>query len=67
MGEKGKKLDVTEMEMLRWMCAVAKQQDKVRNERIRGSFKVTEASKKRQEKRLRWYGHVKRRGGRVCG
>ena len=33
----------------------------IRNEYIRGSTKVTEISKKIQEGRLRWYGHLLRR------
>ena len=34
--------------------------DKIRNERIRGTTKVAEISKKVQERRLQWYGHVMR-------
>ncbi len=65
------KLDVTEMKMLRWMCGVTRM-DRIRNERIRGTVKVTELSKKVQERRLQWYGHVMRReeeyvGRRVMG
>ena len=41
----------TEMRMLRW-----------RNERIRGTRKVGEITKKAGERRLKWYGHVMRRG-----
>lgn len=52
-----KKLDVAEMRMLRWMCGVTKM-DKIRNERIRGTTGVGEISKKLQERRLNWYGHV---------
>ena len=52
--------------MLRWMCGVTKL-DKIRNERIRGTTKVTEASKKLQEKRLQWYGHVMRREEEYVG
>ncbi|XP_063610714.1 uncharacterized protein LOC134784544 [Penaeus indicus] len=48
-----KKLDVAEMKMLRWMCGVTKL-DKIRNERIRGTTKVVETSKKVQERRLQW-------------
>ena len=55
-----KKLDVAEMRMLRWMCGVTKL-DKIRNERIRGTTKVGEITKKVQERRLKWYGHVMRR------
>ena len=57
-----KKLDVAEMKMLRWMSGVTRR-DRVRNEHIRGTAKVTEVSKKIQESRLRWFGHVKRREG----
>ena len=55
-----KKLEVAEMRMLRWMCGVTKL-DKIRNERIRGTTKVGEITKKVQERRLKWYGHVMRR------
>ena len=54
-----KKLDVAEMRMLRRMCGVTKL-DIIRNERIRGTTKVGEISKKVQESRLKWYGHVLR-------
>ena len=43
-----KKLNVTEMRMLRWMCGVTKL-DKIRNERIRGTTKVGEITPKVQE------------------
>ncbi|XP_066941095.1 uncharacterized protein [Macrobrachium rosenbergii] len=55
-----KKLDEVEVKMLRWMCRVAKM-DRIKNERIRGTTKVVELSKKAQERRLQWYGHVMRR------
>ena len=63
-----KKLDVAEMRTLRWMSAVTKL-DRIRNERI---VLVGEISKKVQESRLKWYGHVLRRedeyvGKRVMG
>ena len=53
------------------MCGVTRL-DKIRNEKIRGSPKVGEISKKVQERRMRWYGHVMRRdeeyvGKRVMG
>ena len=35
--------------------------DRIRNDRIRKTIKVTEISKKVQERRLQWYGHVMRR------
>ena len=57
--------------MLRWMSGVTKL-DRIRNERIRGTTKVGDISKKVQESRLKWYGHVLRRedeyvGKRVVG
>ena len=66
-----KKLDVAEMKMLRWMSGVTKL-DRIRNARIRGTTKVGEISKKVQESRLKWHGHVLRRedeyvGKRVMG
>ena len=54
-----KKLDVAEMRMLRWMNGVTKL-DRIRNE-LRGTTKVEEISKKVEESRLKWYGHVLRR------
>ena len=55
-----KRMDVAEMKMLRWMTGVTRK-DRIRNTRIRGTVKVTEISKKAQEARLRWYGHILRR------
>ena len=52
--------------MLRWMSGVTKL-DIIRNERIRGTTKVGEISKKLQESRLKWYGHVLRREGEYVG
>ena len=66
-----KKLDVAEMRMLRWMSGVTKL-DRIRNERIRGTTKEGEISKKVLESRLKWHGCVLRRedeyvGKRVMG
>ena len=58
-----RKLDVAEMRILRWMSGVSRL-DRIRNERIRGTTKVGEISKKVQESRLKWIGHVSRR---ICG
>ena len=55
-----KKLEVAELRMLRRMYGVAKL-DKIINERIRGTTEVWEITKKVQERRLKWYGHVIRR------
>ena len=41
------------------MCVVTKL-DRIRNERMRGTTKVGDISKKVQERRLKWYGHVLR-------
>ena len=54
------RLEVNEMRMLRWMCGVTRR-DTILNEHIRGTTRVVQASKKTfTEKRLKWYGHVRR-------
>ena len=58
--------DTAEMRMLRWMCGVTKL-DRIRNESIRGTTKVGEISKKVQQSRLKWYGHVLRREDEYVG
>ena len=50
----------------RWMSGVTKL-DRIRNERIRGTTKVEEISKKVQESRLKWYGIVLRREDEYVG
>ena len=55
-----KKFEVAEMRMLRWMCEITKL-DKIRNERIRGTTKVREITKKVHGRGLKWFGHVIRR------
>ena len=57
---KEKSLEVNEMRMLCWMCGVTKKDD-IRKEHVRGSVKVAPVTKKITEKRLKWYGHIKRR------
>ena len=61
-----KKMEVTEMKMLRWMCGITRL-DKIRHEKIRGTTKVGEISKTVQECSMRWYGHVMRRGVAYVG
>ena len=53
------RLEVNKMRMLRWMCGVTRR-DNIRNEHIIGTTRVVQASKKMTEKRLKWYGHVRR-------
>jgi hypothetical protein len=55
-----RRLHVTEMRMLRWVCGVTRM-DRIRNEYIRGSLKVAPVTKKIRSNRLAWYGHVIRR------
>ncbi|XP_068227756.1 uncharacterized protein [Palaemon carinicauda] len=61
-----KKMDVAEMRMLRWMAGITRL-DKVRNDLIRGTTRVTEMSKKIREKRLYWFGHIMRRNQKYVG
>ena len=61
-----KKLDVAEIRMLRWMCGVTKQ-DKIINERIRGTTKVGGITEKVQKRRLKWCGHATRREEHYVG
>ena len=58
----GKRIEVTDMRMLRWMCGVTRKYN-IRNEHIRGTTRVEQASKKITERILIWYGHVMRRDG----
>ena len=53
------RLEVNEMSMLRGMCGVTRR-DKTRNEHIRGTTRVVQASKNITGNRLKWYGHVRR-------
>ncbi|KAF3629887.1 hypothetical protein FXO37_28720 [Capsicum annuum] len=55
------KLKVAEMRMLRWMCGLNRG-DRVRNETIREKVGVASVEDKMREVRLRWFGHVMRRG-----
>ena len=51
---------MTEMRMLRWMCGITRK-DRVENRLVRGSLMVAEIRKKVMERRLIWFGHVRRR------
>ena len=52
--------------MRRWVCGVTRR-DKTRNDHIRGTTRVVQASKKITEKRLKWYGHMRRMKNARCG
>ena len=54
------------MRMLRWMLGVTRR-DKVRNNFIRGTTKIAEVTKKVQERRMQWFGHIKRREEKYVG
>lgn len=56
------RLHTNEMKMLRWAGGVTRL-DKIKNEYIRGSFKVAPIVEKVKESRMRWYGHIHRRNG----
>ncbi|KAF3637614.1 putative TMV resistance protein N-like isoform X1 [Capsicum annuum] len=55
------RLKVAEMRILRWMCGLTRG-DRVRNETIREKMRVASVEDKVREGRLRWFGHVMRRG-----
>ncbi|XP_046980494.1 uncharacterized protein LOC124545591 [Schistocerca americana] len=54
------------MRMLRRMCGVTRN-DRNRNEFVRGAVKVGPTGKEIQESRLRWYGHLQRKGEECIG
>ncbi|XP_068238320.1 uncharacterized protein [Palaemon carinicauda] len=53
-------MDIAEMRLPRWM-AETQRLDRVENDLLRETNKVTEVSKKIQEMRLHWFEHVMRR------
>ena len=54
------KMEVAELKMVRWALGVTRK-DKIRNQYVRGTAKITKLGDKLQNARLRWYGHVKRK------
>ena len=59
-GQQEKKVGVTEMRMLRWMCGYTRL-DRMKNDYIRTDIGVAPIEAKMVENRLRWFGHVERR------
>lgn len=45
--------------MLRWMCGVIRS-DRIKNENLKGSLKLTNMVRGMKENRPRWFGHVLR-------
>jgi len=54
-------MNIPEMRMIRWMSGVTRE-DKIRNGHVRGSVCVASIVDKMRENKLRWFGHVMRRG-----
>ena len=59
-------MEVEEMKMLRFAMAVTRK-NKIRNKYIRSTFEVERLGMKMRENRLRWDGHVMRRGQDYIG
>ena len=53
-------IEVTEKQMLRWMCGNT-MMDRIRNREFREKLGVAPLSAKMRENRLRWFGHVQRK------
>ena len=60
------KMKVVELKMVRWALGVTRK-DKIRNEYVRGTAKIAKLGDKLRNARLRWHGHVKRRGEDYVG
>ena len=59
-------MEVAELKMLRFSLGVTRM-DKIKNEYIRGTAQVGKFGEKTREARLRWYGHLRRKGGGYIG
>jgi len=55
------KLNLIEMSMIRWMCGV-KLNERKKSEELRELFGLEPVSLMIKKSRLRWFGHVERRG-----
>ena len=53
------KMEIAELKMVRWALGVTRK-DKIRNEYVRGTAKISKLGDKLWNARLCWYGHVKR-------
>ena len=60
------KLEVAELKMVRWALGVTRE-DKIKNEYIRGTARISKLGEKIRGARLRWYGHVRRREAEYVG
>ena len=58
------KMEFADLKMVRWALKVTRK-DKIRNEYMTGTAKITKLGDKLQNVTLCWYGHVKRREGYV--
>ena len=61
-----KRLEVTEMKMCRWACGHTLK-DHMKNEEIREKMGIENIAVRCVKARLRWFGHVKRRGDEYSG
>ena len=64
--KKVEEMEVAKIKMLRFAVGVTRK-NKIRNEYIRGTFKVELLKMKMREGRLRWCGHVMRRDQKYVG
>ncbi|KAF3612697.1 hypothetical protein FXO38_36678 [Capsicum annuum] len=55
------RIKVAKMRILRWMCGLTRE-DRVRNETVRDKVGMALVEDKKWEGRLRWFGHVMKRG-----
>jgi hypothetical protein len=55
-----KKMSVTEIRMLRWICDHTRK-DRIRNDDIRNKLEVAPIQKKLVQHRLRWFDHIQRK------
>ena len=54
------KMEVALLKMVRWALGVTRK-DKIKNDYVRGTAKISKLGGKLRNARLRWYGHIKSR------